>query len=245
MSRAFAFQMAQRKTSFMLTAIWAGFAAVGWGSVGQSRPAASQPAAKTTPKAADAAATAGAAKKAAPPAKAEAAPKPDATQKPGWTANSETGSVDKPAPPAPAASAVTSTAFDDWVLQCAPSKDGKTVCALMQRLADQQGRQIIKFTAARANDHAYLEVSAPLGLSIPYGVSLVLPDKSEVKMQLADCLTAGCRAVVPLEQALLVKLSGAERIGVRFQDSRSGKVLTVSGSLKGFASGMAKVLEAG
>lgn len=43
MGRAFAFQMAQRKTSFMLTAIWAGFAAVGWGSVGQSRPAASQP----------------------------------------------------------------------------------------------------------------------------------------------------------------------------------------------------------
>lgn len=200
------------------------------------------PAAKAVaPKAADA----GAAKKTAPAAKSETAATPDAAKKPGWTPTSETGSVDKTTPAAPAASAITNTAFDDWVLQCAPAKDGKTVCALMQRLADQQGRQIIKFTAARANDRAYLEVSAPLGLSIPYGVALVLPDKSEVKMQLADCLTAGCRAVVPLEQALLVKLSGAERIGVRFQDSRSGKVLTVSGSLKGFANGMAKVLEAG
>ena len=113
-----------------------------------------------------------------------------------------------------------------------------------QRLADQKGRKIITFRAARGLSALFLEVSAPLGLSIPYGVALVLPDKSELRMELADCEPAGCRAVVPLEKATLAKLQVPERLGVRFQDSKSGKVVTVNGSLRGFAQGIVKVVGA-
>lgn len=54
MGRAFAFHGAQRKTSFMLTAIWVVLAAAGWGSAGQApasetRPAETQPARYVVP----------------------------------------------------------------------------------------------------------------------------------------------------------------------------------------------------
>lgn len=149
-----------------------------------------------------------------------------------------TGALPNAAPPAPPAAT-----FGDWVLVCSPV-DAKR-CALRQRLADQKGRQIIAFKAAKSAAGSYLEVSAPLGLSIPYGVALVLPDKTEFRMELADCGLTGCRAVAPLDEKTLAKLKTAERLGVRFQDSKSGKVLTVNGSLKGFADGIAKVLGAG
>lgn len=203
------------------------------------------PASKAAAKTAPAKPANGTAAAAAPKTAADSTAK---AAKPAWTPSSETSSTEKatPADPAqPAAGTAQSTAFDDWVLQCTPAADGKTSCALMQRLADQKGRQIIQFTAARSKTQAYMEVSAPLGLSIPYGVALVLPDKSEIKMQLADCLVTGCRAVVPLDEATLAKFKSAERIGVRFQDSKSGKVMTVQGSLKGFANGIAKVMAAG
>ena len=136
-----------------------------------------------------------------------------------------------------------STAYGDWVLLCSPGSGAH--CALRQRLADQKGRKIVEFKAAKSAAGTYLEVSAPLGLSIPFGVALVLPDKTEFRMELADCGLTGCRAVVPLDEKTLAKLKSAERLGVRFQDSKSGKVLTVNGSLKGFNDGIAKLPGAG
>jgi invasion protein IalB len=133
--------------------------------------------------------------------------------------------------------------FGDWVLQCAK---GSQDCTLHQRLADNKGRKVLAFKAARTpKSTLYLEVSAPLGLSIPYGVKMILPDSTEVPMQLADCDATGCRAVMPIGDGTLTKLKTLERLGIRFQDSKSGKVLTISGSLKGFADGIAKVQGAG
>lgn len=165
----------------------------------------------------------------------------------GWTAETKRPpSAPSSTPAAPTAPPGTKSPsqFDDWVLTCDTGKDSST-CALIQRLADQKGRKVVQFRAARTPTAAYLEVSAPLGLSIPYGVTLALPDKSAIKMELAVCDTSGCRAVVPLTEENLAKFKSDGRIGVRFQDSRSGKVLTVYGSLKGFTSGVTKLLSTG
>jgi len=169
---------------------------------------------------------------------AAAAGSDDPQRKSGW--DIETGST---APPPAAGNVVTQdTAFDDWLLKCAAPAEGKQRCVLIQRLADAKGRKIVLFKAARAASTPYLEVNAPLGLSIPFGIALVLPDGSALKMELADCNASGCRAVVPLSEATIAKLKSDQRLGVRFQDSKSGKVLTVNGSLKGFANGVAKLL---
>ncbi|MGQ0456554.1 MAG: invasion associated locus B family protein [Hyphomicrobium sp.] len=135
-------------------------------------------------------------------------------------------------------------AFGDWVLRCEPT-GGSNACALHQRLADSAGRKIITFKVAGLDDETYLEVSAPLGISIPYGVALVLPDKTILPMQLADCDRAGCRAVTPLENGKLLNQKGVGRLGVRFQDSKTGKVVTVRGSLVGFTEGVDALRRAG
>ena len=137
-----------------------------------------------------------------------------------------------------------SITFGDWVVECVAGNDSTQHCLLRQTLTDDQGRKIVEFIAAKSDGKSYLEVSAPLGLSIPYGITLRVPEKNELKMQLLECAPTGCRAVVPIDDKVIAKLKAARTMKVMFQDSKSGKVLTINGSLKGFAQGIAVVLAA-
>ncbi|MDQ3565844.1 MAG: invasion associated locus B family protein [Pseudomonadota bacterium] len=137
-----------------------------------------------------------------------------------------------------------SITFGDWVVECVAGNDGTQHCLLRQTLTDDQGRKIVEFIAAKSDGKPYLEVSAPLGLSIPYGITLRAPEKNEFKMQLLECAPTGCRAVVPIDDKVIATLKAARTMEVMFQDSKSGKVLTITGSLKGFAQGIAVVLAA-
>ena len=65
-----------------------------------------------------------------------------------------------------------------------------------------------------------------------------------VALQLASCDPDGCRAVAALDDNLLGTLKAAPRLAVRFQDSKSGKVLTIEASPKGLAEGAPLVLAA-
>lgn len=137
-----------------------------------------------------------------------------------------------------------SITFGDWVVECVAGNDGTQHCLLRQTLTDDQGRKIVEFIAANNGGKPYLEVSAPLGLSIPYGITLRVPEKNEFKMQLVECAPTGCRAVVPIDDKVIAKLKAARTMEVMFQDSKSGKVLTITGSLKGFPQGIAVMLAA-
>ena len=154
----------------------------------------------------------------------------------------ETGAV-KPAATAaaPAAQAPDITKYADWVLECAPI-DARKHCSLRQTVADGKGRRIIQLVARRGGNTAFLEVSVPLGISIPYGVFIVLSEKTKLSTELVDCDATGCRAVTPLDEKTLGELAAAKSVSVSFQDSKSGKLLTVGGSLNGFTEGVKLVL---
>ena len=154
----------------------------------------------------------------------------------------ETGAV-KPAASAvaPAAQAPDITKYADWVLECAPI-DARKHCSLRQTVADGKGRRIIQLVARRGGNTAFLEVSVPLGISIPYGVFIVLSEKTKLSTELVDCDATGCRAVTPLDEKTLGELAAAKSVSVSFQDSKSGKLLTVGGSLNGFTEGVKLVL---
>jgi invasion protein IalB len=150
----------------------------------------------------------------------------------------ETGAVAAPRRAAP-----TLTKFADWVLECIPI-DARKQCALRQTVADAKGRRIIQIVVRHGGRVPFLEVSVPLGISIPYGVTINLSEQSKLSTQLVDCDAAGCRSVAPLDAATLGELKDATSVSVTFQDSRSGKLLTVGGSLNGFADGVKQVLAA-
>ena len=69
-------------------------------------------------------------------------------------------------------------------------------------------------------------------------------NETVIPLQLAACDPDGCRAVTPLEDKVATAIKAASRLAVRFQDSKTGKVLTINGSPKGFAEGSAMVTAA-
>lgn len=144
-----------------------------------------------------------------------------------------TGSVS--ASPAPQA-----TKSGDWSLECSPASP-RPLCTLRQIVGDSKNRRIIEMRAAVVRDTAFLEVIVPVGISIPYGVSVDVAEGKKLPAQLVDCGQTGCRAVLPLNAANIVALKSAATLAVTFQDSKSGKVISISGSPKGFDPGIAKV----
>ena len=144
-----------------------------------------------------------------------------------------TGSVS--ATPAPQA-----TKSGDWSLECSPASP-RPLCTLRQIVGDSKNRRIIEMRAAVVRDTAFLEVIVPVGISIPYGVSVDVAEGKKLPAQLVDCGQTGCRAVLPLNAANIVALKSAATLAVTFQDSKSGKVISITGSPKGFDPGIAKV----
>jgi invasion protein IalB len=149
----------------------------------------------------------------------------------------ETGAI------APAAPPVKSTKFADWSLDCI-QLEGKQRCGLRQTIADGQGRRIAQIMARHSGKSPYLEITVPLGISIPFGVALMMSDTSKIVAQLADCAADGCRAVAPLDDKALGEIKAAKALAIVFQDSKTGKVLKVNGSANGFADGVGKVASA-
>lgn len=148
----------------------------------------------------------------------------------------ETGAVT--AAPAPQA-----TKSGDWLLECSPDT-AKPSCTLRQLVVDAKKRRIIEMRATSVGVTAFLEVIVPTGISIPYGVSVDVAESKKLPAQLVDCSPVGCRAVLPLSAENLTALRSAATLAVTFQDSKSGKVISISGSPKGFEPGIAKVIGA-
>lgn len=150
----------------------------------------------------------------------------------------------KAAPAAPSqqhAAPAQTIAFSDWLLACAPA-GGKQVCSLSQTVRDAQNRRIIQMTARRAAQASYIELVVPVGVSIPYGVSILVGDALKLPAPLVDCSVDGCRAVLALDTKTIQQIKAAKTLAVTFQDSKSGTVISISGSPNGFDQGIAMVL---
>lgn len=138
--------------------------------------------------------------------------------------------------------------FGDWVLECKPVGEAASAhraCQLRQSLTDQKARRLLEIVALKRGATATLEVVAPLGLSILYGIRLQIDGLSVPQpMQLVSCEPDGCRALLPLTGPLILKLKATKRVSVSFQDAKSGKTAAIEGSVNGLAQGLAMVAAA-
>lgn len=148
-------------------------------------------------------------------------------------------------PVMPAAAADGGTPIGDWLLKCGTANDKGTGttsrCDLHQILRDGKGRQIVAFAARKSGKDTFLSVTLPLGLSIPFGVALVLGPDTAIPLHLAACTLEGCEAVAPIDAKFAGQLKTAQRLGVKFQDSKSGKIVEINGSMTGLTQGLAMV----
>jgi invasion protein IalB len=143
----------------------------------------------------------------------------------------------------PATPATPAQGIAFWFLTCSAGTE-KQLCSLSQTVRDAKDRRIIQIVAKRAGPAAYLELIVPLGIAVAYGVNLELSDTTKVQAKLVDCESDGCRAVLALDANVLPQIKAAKMLAVKFQDSKSGKIVSISGSLKGFEQGLAMVLAA-
>jgi invasion protein IalB len=130
--------------------------------------------------------------------------------------------------------------FGDWLAQCHADDKATQNCVLRQLLIDDRGRKVLSLTISRKGSGLAIEADGPLGLSIPFGLSLQI-DTEKVPLQLLSCSMQGCLAVSRLDEESLRQLIAARAIAVVFKDFVSDKVLSISVSPVGLGQGIALI----
>lgn len=141
---------------------------------------------------------------------------------------------------AQALTAAQTMKFGDWLAQCHADDKANQNCVLRQLLIDDRGRKILSLTISRKGSGLAIEADGPLGLSIPFGLSLQI-DTEKVPLQLLSCSMQGCLAVSRLDEESLRQLIAARAIAIVFKDFISDKVLSISVSPVGLGQGIALI----
>jgi len=133
------------------------------------------------------------------------------------------------------------TNFGSWTAKCEPPHEDKEGgCFIFQNLVLREGGQrvlqiAIGFVPDTEDPIALL--SLPLGISLPPGVSIELPEGEPVHFPVERCEPNGCRAGLKIRREFLQALLGAESMTVRFHDARR-QPIEVPLSLNGFSDGL-------
>lgn len=144
------------------------------------------------------------------------------------------------APPAAHAQGVPQKTFGDWQERCDQGPGApKPSCGLVQTVTAEDRENIglsvivLKTMDGKAR---ILRVVAPLGVLLPSGLGLKVDDAQIGNVLFSRCLANGCFAEVPIDDALLAKLSaGKTATFYIFQAPEEGIGIPIS--LNGFKDG--------
>lgn len=129
-------------------------------------------------------------------------------------------------------SAIRKRAF--WAHRCRGAANGGQRCHIEHAVLDPKHRQIVRFAVADVGGVRRLVVFAPVGLKIPYGVHVRIDKLAPRQLRLETCDRQSCEAELAVDAALSRQLADGARIAVLLQDGRSGRRISVAGSLQGF-----------
>lgn len=134
--------------------------------------------------------------------------------------------------------------FGDWGRQCEALPGGqRPQCFLYQNIYLKQNRKKLLYIAVGyfgAAQTLGAIVQVPLGLYLPAGLTIELPDAKPLRIVLEICLRAGCRASVTLAPDTIEAFKRGGRAVVKLQDARK-RVVALPLSLNGFAQGFARL----
>ncbi len=140
-------------------------------------------------------------------------------------------------PPAPRAQGTeeTSQKFGDWTLKCRGTA-AAGACVLVQDIIFRQsGKRVLNVSIVGAGQkNGYVvAVTAPLGILLPAGLTLVIDDAEAVKFPLRLCNVNGCQGSFPFANDVKELFYGAQKGQVMFRQP-NGRPLRVNFSLNGF-----------
>ncbi len=129
----------------------------------------------------------------------------------------------------------------DWTVICdTPKQIGKEVCLIVQQknLRDTQKPVLrVEIGFATENGKPFAVITAPLGIALPPGLSMIVDDGESTQYKFGSCIPNGCVVGVNLTEAQLGALKKGTEANFTFKDSR-GRKLTVPISLAGFTAAL-------
>lgn len=125
----------------------------------------------------------------------------------------------------------------DGILKCrSAAADGPEACVLVQDIIFRQsGKRVLNLSIVRsgAKQPYIVAVTAPLGILLPAGLTLVIDGKELVRFPLRFCNVNGCQGSFPFASDVKGWFFGSEKGQVMFRQP-NGRPLRVNFSLKGF-----------
>jgi invasion protein IalB len=146
----------------------------------------------------------------------------------------------------PAGQDMTERKFQDWLLRCGPTQQGREVCEMQQQTNDKEGRTIMAVAVGTVpgRSDVGLLIILPLGIALPAGVQLAIDGGAEMPLELDRCERQGCRIEMLIEPDLLTRLKAGREAKVFFEaDDPEGqrRRLGVPLSLLGFSAALAEL----
>jgi invasion protein IalB len=129
--------------------------------------------------------------------------------------------------------------FQDWLLRCETDPADATVkrCFIAQGVASgEERRRVMMLAVAYPPDRKAPIFTAvlPLGVDLRSGIELAIDGGAPKRLPFTICLADGCRAHVPLDDALLAAFKRGLEGSVAFRRPTDGRAVKVPFSLKGF-----------
>jgi invasion protein IalB len=144
-------------------------------------------------------------------------------------------------------------AYQDWTLVCQkPEGVDQEVCVLVQQLVrkdgEKEGQQqqrimLVEIGYTPKGNQGLVIFTLPLGIRLPPGLSFQVDSAEAQKFPVEICLRDGCRAALPLTDALTTGMKGGTQAKLTFVDPQSNPV-ALPVSLKGFTAGFKALADA-
>jgi invasion protein IalB len=98
------------------------------------------------------------------------------------------------------------TAYGDWAKQCEAGPNDQERCYLIQTVqSDSKPVMVIIVAYSQKRDRVAAMIDVPLGMHIPSGLEITTDGVSK-KIEFEQCLPTGCRAILPMDDAILSTL---------------------------------------
>ena len=136
--------------------------------------------------------------------------------------------------------------YGAWTLRCESRPGGadqapQEQCFIFQNVVmKQSGQRVFNIAIGYVpeTERPIALLTLPLGISLPPGVRLRVPDLPPMEFLIERCIPAGCRAGAQISEELAEALGTHATATVEFQDG-SRQDLSVQLSLKGFSEALA------
>ncbi|MEM7541958.1 MAG: invasion associated locus B family protein [Pseudomonadota bacterium] len=138
--------------------------------------------------------------------------------------------------------------FQNWSLRCdTVTTEGQAGCFVYQDLVlREDGQRVMQFAVGyvQGTNAPVALLSLPLGISLPPGAQLEIPEREPIEITIERCDPTGCRGGFRIEDELLAALLAAQTMTITFHD-RNRKPIQVPLSMAGFTAGFAALPDAG